>query len=341
VACGPGNGPTAPAKQLATVKSPHLTTFKSEPSGLSHRHKTRKEASRNAQPYSIPRSHTIHASSKLRQTLSNGSPSEQSTPVPPRRAVSEHGSPVPTYSEQTAGIKIPYSLVDESLSASPPSIDYQHHPMGSPLVYGDVDSFLDAANLAPVPVDWSTLGLNYGGTLMPANYSQPASYTSFDYSSYGHLSGSSSAEVSEAGVASPATGVVVGSPEPFQDVQSISDISDTERYRLSTASYPGVMSQSQFMESSKAFDGIDLSSFLRTSPTAVSQTVQTAHLPVDQFALQPSLPVHQQEYTTSSMDGSGPSYTAQEPAWIQQYPLAMASPLPVTTGPFMSRNEWS
>lgn len=372
---------TSPArnKQLSTPKAPHPSAFRSELTGLPHRHRPRKER-QHANPYSIPRSHTVHSSADLRPSLERLAPpglapdpafsSYQETslrapqPVHHRRAVSEHGSPVPNFDEmgaQVPAIDIPYHAVGPT-SLSPAPMEYQQRSAGSPYP-SDVDGLWDSANLSVPPVDWSTFDFHYASDTMTNSVSHPGSFASFDYNNYGHLTRSSSRVTSEPGDLSPVAGMHMQGEPQHRDFHGVNDAADKDTYRLSTPGSSLDITRPQMVASPTAIDGTD--PFPQHSKAGVPHSIPAPSLIIsqepDHYFSHPAhgLPIQHrsqpqpqppQAYSTVGGPNSqplvshGPLTTAiSEPSWHPtSYPTtATPSPHPMAIGGLVYSGHWS
>lgn len=221
-------------EKLPNPKRPALQSSKSENTvpGFSVRHKPRRSvASKRAQPYSIPRYHTIDVASSQAQgehlqrpvTSSPSWPhSASSAPLIERRARSEHGSPVNHPSHRIEGLLAsPLPRYDSPLSAygeaSLPPPAFNSYP-------GETDSTLGSAGLAAPHVDWSTFDLPYSPGHYSATYSEPPSYASYDQSTYSFPGmAMSSGDVSEVDDVPAARGSVISQPPQNQAPRSVNE----------------------------------------------------------------------------------------------------------------------
>lgn len=377
----PETGPVPSTKPtLPALKTP-LNPLKPDVSGSPYRHKTRKEASRHSHPYSIPRSHTIHSFSDqhnhstdslpLPGTAPDPSPSPfhnpgPTDPLPLRRAVSEHGSPMPfdDLGPQVPPIDMPYQF---SQTASPASMSFAPQSTGS-AYNSDIDSLFEPANLSG-PVDWSTFDICSPDAVTTSAFSQPASFTSYDFNNFTHpgLSRSNSGEMSETGDISPIAGISMPPGTQFQgyDVGSLPEFSDAEPFSFAPPSACLPDMQPPLIASTNA-DALDLD-FFGSLPGpggyGISPPVQNQpNIPPSQmkhgYPMPQNLPMNpNHNFTTTAttaQSASNQSYMAQaptgtpnsiaEPAWLPtSYPLA-ASPVPMATpsqNQFPSYNHWS
>ncbi|RAH57470.1 copper fist DNA binding domain protein [Aspergillus piperis CBS 112811] len=333
-----GLPPPPAAALLDQPKKPQLTSTKSESTLTIFRdghhkpaHKHNDMAHKCGLPYTIPRSHTIHAGDVARRSvdhlplvqptmLNEGfanqqQPAEQSPARGQHRRVkSEHGSPesapvvspdnVPTTvppldissffpQVQTAenagdvGVPEPVSmpmktpldpLVTSGLpfdmssfssfpttATSPVNCVAFQDPYKEPFFTspeGDV-SLQSTAFSAP-PVDWSSFPL-YSSEVPAATSTQAPSYASFDYNSMapGFPAPSSSGDISEADEFAPIPGLGRTGSD-LHDLNSVSEGSDIDHFRISSASSFIGLPQAQLLASNN-LESIDIDDFLKSA----------------------------------------------------------------------------
>ncbi|EED23311.1 Copper fist DNA binding domain protein [Talaromyces stipitatus ATCC 10500] len=333
--------PPLPHSAAVDLRKPRLTSTKSESTLTIFRdghhkpaHKHNDMAHKCGMPYTIPRSHTIHGTSELAQrsadhlplALNNGavdtsyfSYGAEFESLPSRRRVkSEHGSP------EVVAIPVP----DQSNSQVPPldltslsSIDagiraeslnqfmmpepfpeqFQDGLFASP----DAEWPTSAGAFSAPPVDWSSFPLPSAG--VSTSVSQAPSYASFDLNnvsnpSYPGLTGSSSGDASEVDDFGPKPSL----GHDIYDLHSLSDGSDVDQYRISSASSFAGLPQARLL-SSHNLESIDIDEYLRSanaSTAALEQQLQ-ASMAMESKAI----PASPQGYAISH---SQPSYPTTE-----------------------------
>ena len=286
---------TSVTPPIAEVRKPRLTTAQSESSLMvfangHHKpaHKHNDAAHKCGLPYKIPRPHSIHSPTEVSAQRSVDSlplirtKGEVPTPSPDstssaqqevRLVRSAHGSPEtsrPTTnlpSRRLTPLDLSFSTY-ETATPSPLRDDYiSQASLGFDSYYPtpEEQAISSASYNMPV-VDWSALDLPLDNGAYSTTYSQPQSFTSFDYSNVGQpgLTTSSSGEVSEAGDYLPHS---VPSPpimNPNQYVSGPPDAATSNMYRLSSASSYMGMPQASIVANTNA-DGLDMDSFFQGS----------------------------------------------------------------------------
>lgn len=293
------------------LRKPPLTSTKSESTLTVFRdghhkpmHKHNDMAHKCGLPYTIPRSHTIHGTSELAQrsadhlplNLNNKGaldtsyfhPGADLDNFPSRRAKSEHGSPelvaipgpeqfnpeIPPL-DLTSLSALETARTTESLNPYILQDPYQDSWLASP----DTDFSVSAGAFNAPPVDWSSFPLPSTG--VSTSVSQAPSYASFDLTnnvsnpSYPGLTGSSSGEASEVEDFGPMHGLPTANNDLY-DLHSISDGSDVDQYRLSSASSFAGLPQARLLASNN-LESINIDDFLRSaneSTAALEQQLQ-------------------------------------------------------------------
>lgn len=330
-------------------------------------------------PYTIPRSHTIHAPSEVTRLSVDHLPLSQSAMIgenlsynqpdqqqqapppppffgPPRRAKSEHGSPesapVSTAEDLTTSVpsldissffpppaapasqQSPLEQSNEAASEQPttisntdqfgkppldqivtsvPPVDmfpgfatsttspvsgiafqdpYQEPYFASP----DGDLSLGTAGFNAPSVDWSSFPL-YSSDMPAPTSTQTPSYASFDYNSIGpnFAAPSSSGDISEADEFGPLPGLA----HTGSDLHSVSEGSDMDHLRLSSASSFISMPQAQLLASNN-LESISIDDFLK------SANESTAAL---EHQLQTNIGMEQKPFPDSFATSQPPTYT--------------------------------
>ncbi|RAK97718.1 copper fist DNA binding domain protein [Aspergillus ibericus CBS 121593] len=330
--------PQPPAAVLLDQpKKPQLTSTKSESTLTIFRdghhkpaHKHNDMAHKCGLPYTIPRSHTIHATSDVARrsvdhlplaqpTMLNeglvGQPAEPSHPHGlHRRVKSEHGSPesAPVVSPDN----VPTTVPPLDISSFFPQVQTTENPgdlgvpepvsmpMKTPLdqlvtsgLPFDVSSYssfpttatspvncvafqdpykepfftspegdmsLGSTAFSAPPVDWSSFPL-YSSEVPAATSTQAPSYASFDYNSMGpgFPAPSSSGDISEADEFAPMPGLGRTGSD-LHDLNSVSEGSDIDHYRISSASSFIGLPQAQLLASNN-LESIDIDDFLKSA----------------------------------------------------------------------------
>ncbi|EEQ27608.1 transcriptional activator haa1 [Microsporum canis] len=327
----PETGPVAARRSTVSgVKRPHITTSKKQ-----------KDASKRAHPYPLPRSRTIHGTAELAhlsmehlnegygsQSVSSYQDLVTSAPRPVRRVKSENGSPVTEMSDMKAqlSLDIPYQHFPDQAGLAMPFLDY---PQQSPGLYypSDIEFGFEAAISNGPSIDWSTFDLPYGSGAYTATYSQPASYASYDYNTFGHsgLARSSSGDTSDADDLLP----VVGTG------------SEAGMYHLGSTPPSHLDLPSQF-PMSQTYEPAAVESVLHTSESvnnaqACASSAPEAPLPAElshyhQTRTYPASGNHSFVDTNNTMIMSPATYTSagtNEPLWVSTSYPAMMSPIPV------------
>lgn len=324
-------------------KKPPLTSTKSESTltifrdGHHSHHKHNDMAHKCGMPYTIPRSHTIHAPSDVTRRSADHLPLAQSAMVgenfpfhcpehqqprpilgSQRRSKSEHGSPesapVSTAEDTTtsvppldissffpppaapasqqsleqpneAGPEQPASVSNSDqfgktplnqITASVPPVDmFSSFSSTSPVtsvplqdpyqeaLFASPDADLYSSGYNAPSVDWSSFPLYSSDAPAPTSTQTP-SYASFDYNSMGPSfpAPSSSGDISEADEFGPLPGLG-HSTSDLHDLHSVSEGSDMEHFRVSSASFIG-MPQAQLLASNH-LESISIDDFLKSA----------------------------------------------------------------------------
>ncbi|KAL3464048.1 hypothetical protein BJX64DRAFT_276022 [Aspergillus heterothallicus] len=323
----PSEPPRKP--QLTSTKSEStLTIFRDGHHKPAHKHNDM--AHKCGLPYTIPRSHTIHAASDAARRSMDHLPLTQASfmgeqlgnqPLQDhprsfyglhRRVKSEHGSPenvpiapsgdVPTSvppldlsslfpnsqpleepSDTGMPVSIPMSMPKNSLEPITTSgltfgLPYSTFPNAntSP-VHGlqfqdpykepfftspDAEIPFCSAGFSAPAVDWSGIPLS---SAMPTTSTQPPSYSSFDYNNMGPgiPAPSSSGDISELEEFAPLPHLG-GAGNDLHDLNSVSEGSDIDHFRVSSASSFIGLPQAQLL-SSNNLDSISVDEFLKSA----------------------------------------------------------------------------
>jgi hypothetical protein len=298
---------------VTDLRKPRLTSTKSESTLTIFRdghhkpmHKHNDMAHKCGLPYMIPRSHTIHGTSECAQRSADHLPLPQraSTDLTAgfefehefdigsshRRVKSEHGSPesaaVPPLEQINTRIPPldlasfgPYatSATTDSPLNSMVFQDPYHEPW---LTSPDTDISTASGAFSAPPVDWSSFPLCTSGA-SPA-FDQAPSYASFDLNGVRNpgqsgLAASSSGEISEVDDFGPLPSLGASSND-LHDMHSLSDSSDIDHYRISSASSLIGLPQAQLL-SSNNLESIDIDDFLKSaneSTAALEQQLQAS-----------------------------------------------------------------
>jgi hypothetical protein len=340
--------PPPPHTAVADLRKPRLTSTKSESTLTVFRdghhkpmHKHNDMAHKCGLPYTIPRSHTIHGTSELAQrsadhlplTLDKGSsldasyfnPGADFEGFPSRRRVkSEHGSPelMAIPAPDQFGSEVPpleltsLPALDTGNNAAEPMNSYilQDPYQEAWLTSPDTDFSVSAGAFNAPPVDWSSFPLPSAG--LSNSVSQAPSYASFDLNnvsnpSYPGLTGSSSGgEASEVEELGPKPGLATSNTDLY-DMHSLSDGSDVDQYRLSSASSFAGLPQARLLASHN-LESINIDDFLRSaneSTAALEQQLQ-ATMAMESKTISAS----PQGYAISQ---SQPSYPSTESAQME------------------------
>ncbi|KAL4955296.1 hypothetical protein BDW69DRAFT_121780 [Aspergillus filifer] len=345
--------PAAPPSEQP--RKPQLTSTKSESTLTVFRdghhkppHKHNDMAHKCGLPYTIPRSHTIHAADTARRSMDHlplAQPSymeqiatqthEQSQPRTSiygfhRRVKSEHGSPenapvapledvstsVPSldlsslfsHSQpisqpmedlndggipasipmsmpktslepiETSGLSfaLPYSTFSTTNTSPVSAMPFQDQCQETFFTSPDTDLAFCSAGMNAPPVDWSGIPLS---SAMQNTSTQPPSYASFDYGSMatGMPAPSSSGDVSEFEDFGPLPNLGLAGNDPH-DLNSVSDGSDTDNYRISSASSFLGLPQAQMLASND-LGSMTVDDFLKSaneSTAALEQQIQVS-----------------------------------------------------------------
>ncbi|KAI9807564.1 MAG: hypothetical protein M1825_005504 [Sarcosagium campestre] len=287
---GDGGRPIPKPRLMTAQSEGTLTVF----SNGHHKpiHKNNQMAHRCGVPYKIPRAHTIHGHSEYAQRSTDHLPMSSSldnahalsnsrdpvlSPQPDVRLVrSEHSSPhasaTSTLDQLNSDLPpLDLSLTDFASKSSRASLDinqvtsYPHDRYFSPT--SDPDTPIFSAGLEPPSVDWSALDLE-NTVFSSGSYSQPPSYSGFEY---GHFGQPTSASVA---ASEPDDFAPLGNPSPVRPPSLVhnqlpsdsSEVCESDNYRLSTASSFHGLPQMSLLSSTN-LDSIDIDDFL--SGTAV------------------------------------------------------------------------
>lgn len=353
-----GLPPVPPHTTVAELRKPRLTSTKSESTLTVFRdghhkpmHKHNDMAHKCGLPYTIPRSHTIQGTSELAQRSADHLPlnlNQGALDAPffntgadfdnfssRRRVKSEHGSPElvaipapePFGSEVTPLDLTPLSALDTANTADPLNSyilqdPYQDGWLASP----DTDFSVSAGAFNAPPVDWSSFPLPSAG--ISTSVSQAPSYASFDLNnvssnpSYPGLTGSSSGEASEVEEVGPKPGMATANSNhsnDLYDLHSLSDGSDVDQYRVSSASSFAGLPQARLL-SAHNLESINIDDFLRSaneSTAALEQQLQASMAMESKaisaspqgYAISPSQPSYPSSTEAVSLDASQPGMT--------------------------------
>ncbi|KAH8705006.1 copper fist DNA binding domain protein [Talaromyces proteolyticus] len=342
-----GVAPT-PCTALTEMRKPRLTSTKSESTLTVFRdghhkpmHKHNDMAHKCGLPYTIPRHHTIHGTSELAQRSADHLPlaTSKNTDTSPcfnldyesddwpsqRRVKSEHGSPV--FGAMAAPSQIntqispldlsSYAAFDTNASSDSLSSFFQEPYQDPWLASPDTDLSTAAGAFNAPPVDWSSFPLSSTG--VSTTVSQAPSYASFDFNnvsnpSYPGLTASSSGDISEVDDFGPLPSLGASSND-IHDLHSVSDSSDVDQYRVSSASSFIGLPQAQLL-SSNNLESINIDDFLKSaneSTAALEQQLQ-ASMAMESKAI--SAP--QQNFSVSQAQ----SYTTSEPISPQELQMS-------------------
>lgn len=372
----------------STKSESTLTVFRDGHHKPPHKHNDM--AHKCGMPYTIPRSHTIHAPSDVTRRsvdhlplahsalVGEGLPHQnveqqplpQSIFGPQRRAKSEHGSPesapvsatenfaapVPPLdltsffpppaapaSQQSLdqsnepGSEQPTAVSDSSqfgktpldrIVTSTPSLDMSSFPFSasttSPVTSmafqdpyqesyfasPDTDVPLGSAGFNAPSVDWSSFPLYSDAPA--ATSTQAPSYASFDYNSMGpgFPAPSSSGDISEADEFGPLPGLT-HSGSDLHDLHSVSEGSDMDHFRLSSASSFAGMPQAQLLASNH-LESISIDDFLKSAneSTAALEHQLQSNIPVEPKPVPDSFTPEQPQTYNEESDKSAPESTA-------------------------------
>ncbi|KAL1969970.1 hypothetical protein VTN77DRAFT_6375 [Rasamsonia byssochlamydoides] len=326
--------------RLTSTKSEStLTVFRDGHHKPMHKHNDM--AHKCGLPYTIPKSHTIHSTSEIAQRSADHLPLmhnkttdlglgvdldvDQDPRGPQRLVKSEHGSPesapVPALEQISTQIPpldlssfAPYATsatTDSPLNSMLFQDPYQESWLTSP----ETEISMGSAAFNAPPVDWSSFPLCSSSVPATAS-SQPPSYAGFDFNSnnnannnnsnYPGLAASSSGEISEVDDFGPLPSLGASSND-LHDLHSVSDGSDVDQLRLSSASSFIGLPQTQLL-SSNNLESINIDDFLKSaneSTAALEQQLQAS------MGMEPkSIPAPQQGYAvphTQSYPNSEPS----------------------------------
>ncbi|KAL4932783.1 copper fist DNA-binding domain-containing protein [Aspergillus undulatus] len=356
--------PPPAAPPLEQPRKPQLTSTKSESTLTVFRdghhkppHKHNDMAHKCGLPYTIPRSHTIHAADTARRStehlpLAQSSFMGESIPNQAqerpgsiygfhRRVKSEHGSPenapvapledVPTsvppldlsslfsHSQpteepnnggvpapipmsmpktslepiDTSGLSfaLPYSTFPTTNTSPVSAMPFQDQCQETFFTSPDNDLAFCSAGLNAPPVDWSGVPLS---SAMPTTSTQPPSYASIDYGSMATGIPPSSSDVSEFEDFGPLPHLGHTGNDPH-DLHSVSEGSDSENYRFSSASSFMGLPQAQMLASND-LGSITIDDFLKSANE--SAAVMEQQLQVS-MGMEPKVLPTQGAYTMS------------------------------------------
>jgi hypothetical protein len=333
-----------PPTQAMELKKPRLTSTKSESTLTVFRdghhkpmHKHNDMAHKCGLPYTIPRPHSIHSTSEIAQRSADHLPLmhskatdlisgvdlgiDQDIRAPQRLVKSEHNSPesAPVPALEQISTQIPpldlssFAPYDTSATTDSPlnSMFFQDPYQDSWLASPDAEVSLSSAAFNAPSVDWSSFPLCSSGVSATAS-SQPPSYASFDFNNnnntnpnYSGLAASSSGEISEVDDFGPLPSLGASSND-LHDLHSVSDGSDVDQLRLSSASSFIGLPQTQLL-SSHNLESINIDDFLKSaneSTAALEQQLQAS------MGMEPKpIPAPQQSYPVQEAQ----SYTQSEP----------------------------
>ena len=333
-------------------------------------HKHNDAAHKCGLPYKIPRPHSIHGPSEVSaQRSADSLPLMQTTgefpaqsqdplssaPQDVRQVRSAHGSPEtsqPTTNlpnRRLTPLDLSFSTF-ETATPSPLRDDYiSQAPMGFESYYPTPEEqAISSASYNMPAVDWSALDLPLDNGAYSTTYSQPQSYTSFDYSNVGQpgLTTSSSGEVSEAGDYMPH-----GLPSPPIMNQNhygsgAAEAGTSNTYRLSSASsYMGIP-QAGVLANNNG-DGLEMDPFFQgptASPADFEEQNGKTHIEAEVYVRHGLTVQDAQKLAHSGLRVEGmnelctPATTANaDPLWAPSYP---ADDMPYDGESELSENGW-
>ncbi|OJJ45462.1 hypothetical protein ASPZODRAFT_70008 [Penicilliopsis zonata CBS 506.65] len=214
----------------------------------------------------------------------------------------------------------------------------------------DTDFALRSAAFSAPPVDWSSFPL-YASDVPPTTSTQAPSYASMDCNyPTGLPAPSSSGDTSEVDEWGPFSGLGPTAANDLQDLHSVSEGSDVDHLRLSSASSFIGLPQAQLLSSTN-LDSISIDDFLKSaneSTAALEHQLQatmamdvkslptpTAYVMSQTQSYEPiSTPVASVPLTTATT--SGTTTAAVEPVW----PAALFDPLPTSAEEQFYRSSW-
>lgn len=195
--------PPAPLRRNTSSRKPRLLKADSETSltvftNGHHKpvHKHNDSAHKCGVPYIIPIPHSVHGNSDVTRHKSTDSlplikRKDEISMMSPQQEIrlvrSAHGSPEPRTSRYRGNsgplppLDFSYPTLDDNAG------DYFHSPRLDGY-YAD-EAPLDSAGLAGPAIDWSAMDLPLENGAFTTAYSQPPSYTSFDFSNVGQPGG--------------------------------------------------------------------------------------------------------------------------------------------------------
>lgn len=224
---------------------------------------------------------------------------------------------------------IPYSLQFSTFpttTASPVSaLQCQEPFFTSP----DNDLTFCSAGLNAPPVDWSGVPLS---SAMPTTSTQPPSYASFDYSSMGQgiPPPSSSGDISELEEFAPLPTLGGAGNDPH-DLNSVSEGSDIDHFRISSASSFVSLSQAQMLSSTN-LESINIDDFLKSaneSTAVLEQQLQVS------MGMEPKGPPAQGVYAMPDEQIFDKSMASPDPT----LPMTAAAPEPLWSSTLFDPNS--
>ncbi|KAJ5825650.1 hypothetical protein N7474_002788 [Penicillium riverlandense] len=197
---------------------------------------------------------------------------------------------------------------------------YQEPYFASP----DSELPLGSAGLGAPSVDWSSFPL-YSSDVPAATSTQTPSYASFDYNSYptGLPPPSSSGEISEADEFGPLPGLGHAGNGDMHDLHSVSEASDMDHLRVSSASSLIGLPQAQLL-SSNDLESINIDDFLKSANESTAALEHQLHATM---AMEPKSVPAQDMYAVSSQS---PSYNNK--------PISNSMPSPPDSVPLWTSN---
>jgi hypothetical protein len=336
-----------------------LTVFANGHHKPAHKHNIM--AHKCGMPYTVPRAHSIHgptpsglanrsvdnlphtASIEALHSESHIKDSMVSAQQEQRKVKSEHNSPIsgPGKNLELLNGQLPpldLSAVDGFSS------DYSYQLAFDG--YGtltEIDQPIFSAGLSATSIDWSHydgLDFNNNDNFATSNYSQPPSFTGFDFSSIDQpalTTTSTSGEISEVedGALFDTTGRAGLLGQKYGSDYN-SELGDHEVYRLSTASSYTGLPQAQMLASND-LGSLDIDDFIKGVSNSYAPHINTScSLPAtsyaeDKYIPSPifdetaafSIPVDDEdstwmnEYETHQLSGNGTPETNNHGLWVQ------------------------
>lgn len=338
-------------------------------------HKHNDMAHKCGMPYTIPRSQAIHPTLELAQRSADHLPlmydtidlsnlASQAAASGQRLVKSEHGSPE----------SLPVSNIDQ-LGPSIPPLNISTFPpytsstsLESPLeattfrdsyepwfASPETEYSLDSTTLTAPSVDWSSFPLN-SAELPGTTSSQPPSYASLERTSGGNgnitssfnypsMAASSSGEISEVDDFGPLPSLGASSND-LHDLHSVSDTSDIDPYRISSASSFVGLPQAQLL-SSNNLESISIDDFLKSaneSTAAIEQQLQvTMGLESKSIPAQHAYTVEEAQMYAHSEPTSAPAENSPVDTSLQSsviWPGTLFDPQKSTTEDPFSQQSW-